>query len=107
MIETTPAQSINSQHLAPGSIGIHEFLTFVEQASALPAKAPVCVAILICGQSLRLNRRDHLLLTPQIIKAAQLNRTSVYRGLEQLESAGLITVSRTRGRSPSVSLLTN
>ena len=84
---------------------INELIRLLEIAIALPGKAPISTALLICGESIRLNRCQFLLITPRVIKASGLSRISVYRGMERLESEGLIQVDRMRGRSPLVNLL--
>jgi hypothetical protein len=44
-------------------------------------------------------------LVPSAVKPFVAGRHSVYRGLQQLENAGLIKLERHRGRSPKIQLL--
>ena len=81
-----------------------ELAQLLQAASRLPGKAPISVAVLVCSEALRLGRREHVMVTPRAVRASELSRVSVYRGLAQLEHAGLVRVQRVRGQSPLVTI---
>lgn len=77
-------------------------LPWLGKAAKLPGKA---LAVGLGLWFLRgLIRESRLSFTPSTWNQFGLSRSAVYRGLEQLESAGLVTVERHRGRCPVVTL---
>lgn len=77
-------------------------LQWLKQAAQLPGKSlAVGMAIwFIRG----ISHADVIKFTPSTWEQFGLQRRSVYNGLKQLESAGLVTVARHSGRCPVVTL---
>jgi hypothetical protein len=53
----------------------------------------------------RLKRSDTVRLYPSIAQKFNIGRFQMYRALQDLETASLVSVQRCRGRSPLVTLL--
>ncbi len=71
----------------------------------LPGKGPLATAAMLIALSNWLNRVNHILLTPRTLREFGLSRTTAYRSLVQLETAGLVRVSRHKGQGPLVSFV--
>jgi DNA-binding IclR family transcriptional regulator len=56
----------------------------------------------LCGLH---KNKAQIQLKGSVIRAFGLNRYSCYRGLSQLEAAGLVSVERHTGRNPIVTIL--
>lgn len=78
----------------------------------------LCAASRHCGQGRGFNvgiilwylcglhkNKAQIQLKGSVIRAFGLNRYSCYRGLSQLEAAGLVSVERHTGRNPIVTIL--
>ena len=79
-------------------------LTWLTQASTLPGKAPLSVALATWFEVGR--RRSHeITLTTAICKRFGVNRKAKYRGLSSLEEAGLVSVQRQSRKNPIVTVL--
>ena len=77
-------------------------VSLIRKWASLPGKAPLVVGlvILFCRG---LGRRD-IKITPALLQRFGISRQAGYRGLAQLESAGLVEVERYVGKSPRVRL---
>lgn len=78
---------------------------WLNSAVALRGKSPIRMAMLLTQQSMKLGRTKYLMVTQAMLTEASISRVSAYEALEELASAGLITVDRCQGRSPMVSIL--
>jgi hypothetical protein len=76
---------------------------WLAQAAALPGRA-LAVALAIWFRS-GIEGSRTVTLFPSAIEKFKVNRFSAYRALAALEQAGLIAVTRQRGRSPSVTII--
>jgi DNA-binding MarR family transcriptional regulator len=79
-------------------------LDWLGRASKLPGKAPLATAIAIMFEVGR-RRSPQVTLTTAILDRFGVNRKAKYRGLKQLEKAGLIKVDRRPRRNPVVTVL--
>lgn len=79
-------------------------LDWLGRASKLPGKAPLATAIAIMFEVGR-RRSPQVTLTTAILDRFGVNRKAKYRGLKQLEEAGLIEVDRRPRRNPVVTVL--
>lgn len=77
-------------------------LEWLGKASTLPGKA-LAVALMVWYWR-GLTGETTVKICPESLPAFKLSRFAVQRGLQALESAGLITVQRHRGRCPVVTL---
>lgn len=80
-------------------------LIFLKSAGILPGKGPLSTMIMLLTLSERFCRTDHLLLLPRTVREFSLTRATLYRSLELLEQAGLVTVKRQKGVSPMVTFV--
>ncbi len=80
-------------------------LNWLARVAVLPGKAPISVALALVALAHRLDQEDELMLTPANLARYGLSRSSAYRGLAALESAGLVTVDRRNGCSPLVTIV--
>ncbi len=78
-------------------------LPWIVAAVQLPGKA-VAVALLLKYLA-GLQQTEIVKLEPKSIREFGISRQTVYRGLQGLEDAGLIQVSRGAGRAPVVTIL--
>ena len=46
-------------------------------------------------------------LSGKLVRSFGVSRSTLYRGLAEMENAGLISIQRHKGRSPMVTILTN
>ena len=77
-------------------------LAWIKSAAVLPGKA---LAVGVSLWFLRgLTRTSTLSFSPSTWNQFGLSRSAVYRGLKQLEAAGLLAVERHRGRCPLVTI---
>lgn len=80
-------------------------LAWLAHVAELPGKATVRMALLVQHSATKYGRKQHLMVTPKKITEAGMSRVAAYEGLRALESAGLVTVKRCRGRSPLVTIV--
>ena len=90
---------------ADEAIGIDQAVPFLKKAAVLPGKGPLAMAAMLIALSNLLNRVNYILLTPRTLREFGLSRTTAYRSLVQLETAGLVRVSRHQGQGPLVSIV--
>lgn len=83
-------------------LAIDQILYFLKAAADSPGKGPLATAAMLIVMSHRLNRSQHILLTPRTLKEFNLSRAIVYRSLLQLEALELVTVRRQKGRGPQI-----
>lgn len=76
--------------------------TWLTTAARLPGKS-LHVSLVIWLMHF-MKRSDRVLLSPKLLREMGINRSSAYRGITWLEKAGLICVSRRRGRGAIVLL---
>jgi hypothetical protein len=76
---------------------------WLELAAALPGRA-LAVALVV-WHLVGLRKCRTVKLTPSKTSSLGLSARAARRGLNALESAGLVTVDRHRGRSPDVTVL--
>lgn len=76
---------------------------WIERAGTLPGKA-LYVGVALWHESGMKKTRTVTLPTGKLIRAG-VHRCTIYRGLAQLESAGLVAVDRKPGRYPVVTIL--
>jgi hypothetical protein len=77
-------------------------IEWVRQAALLPGKAAVAVGMAVWHGMGMEARGGALKLTPRLLNRLGVNRKSANRGLKRLASAGLLKVTRRRGRCPVV-----
>ncbi len=78
---------------------------WLEKAARLPGRA---LAVALVAWHLRgLRRSSTFRLEPSKVRSLGLSPRAARRGVKALEKAGLMAVSRHRGRSPDVTLLGN
>ncbi len=82
-----------------------QLLAWLTAAADLPGKSTIRTALLALELATMCGRKQHLGITPQSVATAGLSRVAAYEGLRLLESAGLVRVTRCRGRSPLVTIL--
>ena len=80
-------------------------LAWLSQAAELPGKATVRMALLVMRAATTCGRKQHLMIMPNSVAKAGMSRVAAYEGLRSLETAGLVTVKRCRGRSPLVTIV--
>ena len=79
-------------------------LPWITQAAYLPGKAlHIALAIWYVHG---LTNQTTFKLSPKATKQFDIARWSLYRGLDQLEQAGLIKSERKRGQAPMITLIT-
>lgn len=78
-------------------------LPWFRKAASLPGKA-LAVGLAVWFLRGLVGKDSSRSFTPSTWEQFGLDRRSVYRGLQQLESAGLVTVERHRGRCPVVTI---
>ena len=54
-----------------------------------------------------LKRKNTVKLNGKLLREFKISRSTLYRGLDQMEKAGLISIQRQIGRSPMVTILNN
>src|SRR6516225_9395947 len=79
-------------------------IEWVRQAALLPGKAAVAVGMAVWHGMGMEARGGALKLTPRLLNRLGVNRKSANRGLKRLASAGLLKVTRRRGRCPVVEI---
>jgi hypothetical protein len=79
-------------------------LAWLSPAARLPGRA-LAVALSIWFERCR-KRRNTVKLTSPLLARFGVNRKALYRGLQALESAGLVTVERQQGKNPVVTIRT-
>ena len=82
-----------------------QVVLILTKAAELPGKGPLAMAAMLIALSNRLNRVNYILLIPRTLREFGLSRTTAYRSLVQLETLGLVRVSRHKGQGPLVSLM--
>lgn len=78
-------------------------LTLINQATRLPGKAWYVYAAI--WYLVGIKRHSTVNLTNNALDQFNVSRDSKYRALKALEKAGLLTVVRTNGKNPQVTLL--
>ena len=78
-------------------------LNLINRATRLPGKAWHVYAAI--WYLVGINRHSTVNLTNTALKQFNVSRDSKYRALKALEKAGLLTVVRTNGKNPQVTLL--
>lgn len=93
----------------PGQTGpivsLGQLLNAILVAAELPGKGPLSTFAMLLTLCERFQRSDHLMLAPKTLRESKLTRATVYRSLEILEQAGLVTVKRQKGLAPMVTLI--
>ncbi len=87
------------------TLGERQLLAWLVAATDLPGKATIRMALLVLQSAATCGRKQHLAITPQRLATTEMSRVAAYEGLRWLESAGLVSVKRCRGRSPLVTIL--
>lgn len=80
-------------------------LAWLGRAAKLPGKASLATALAIMFEAGRRRRSDEIILTTAIVQRFGVNRKAKYRGLKQLEQAGLISVVRRPRKNPLVAVI--
>lgn len=80
-------------------------LLWLQRAAELNGKSPLIAALLLLTLSRRFDRRQHIMVTAKTRTAHGLDQKTLYQALVNLETAGLVTVNRGRGRPPLVSIV--
>jgi hypothetical protein len=77
-------------------------LTWIQRAACLPGRTSELGLVLwfLAG----VGRTQTVRLRPSLCAAFGVDRHAAYRAIAQLESAGLVSVDRKRGRAPIVTL---
>ena len=111
-IDPTRLQFVPFRPLPKTSVLCHRSRLFLKGPIPLPW---LCTAAQCSGKALHValalwfqvgvNRMNRLSLSYRLLREFGVGRHAAYRGLRALEQAGLITVSKGRGRSPIVTLL--
>jgi hypothetical protein len=84
-------------------IHMNVHLDWVTRVTRIGGKAPsVAFALLFLAG---VNKADRFSLTSKVIEIACCERKALYRALSQMESEGLIAISRRQGRKPIVQLI--
>lgn len=84
-------------------IHMNVHLDWVTRVTRIGGKAPsVAFALLFLAG---VNKSESFPLTKKVIEIACCERKALYRALSQMESEGLIAISRRQGRKPIVQLL--
>jgi hypothetical protein len=78
-------------------------LSWLTPATRLSGKA-LALALALWFQSGRKNCREVTLSSP-ILERFHVNRKALYRGLDSLEAAGLVSVAKRKGKNPTVTIL--
>jgi hypothetical protein len=78
-------------------------LAWLSPASRLPGKA-LALALALWFQCGRKNCREVTLSGP-ILERFNLSRKAMYRGLNAMESAGLVSLAKRTGKNPTVTIL--
>jgi len=52
-------------------------------------------------------KKNTVKLSGKLVRSFGVSRSTLYRGLAEMENAGLITIQRHKGQSPMVTILTN
>jgi hypothetical protein len=78
-------------------------LAWLAAAGVLPGKALVIgLAVwFLCG----VKRRPAVRLTRKVTRLFRVGRKAAYRAVKRLETAGLVRVTRKRGRGPDITVL--
>jgi hypothetical protein len=78
-------------------------LNLLSKAANLPGKAFIVYTGI--WHLARMADKKTIALSQKTMRDLHLNRNAVYRGLEHLESAGLVSVERHRGRNSIITIL--
>ena len=79
-------------------------LRWLQTAACLPGRT-LHVAVALWHYH-RLEKADQVALTPAELRRFGVHRNTAVASLERLESAGLVSVQRSKGRSPRVTVRT-
>jgi hypothetical protein len=91
------------QRLSQPFIHLNVDLHWIKRVTRIGGKAPsVAFALLFLAG---VNKSESFPLTKKVIEIACCERKALYRALAQMESEGLIAISRRQGRKPIVQLL--
>ena len=85
--------------------GERRLLAWLSHVAGLPGKATVRMALLLLRSAIACRRKQHPMIIPKSVAKAGMSRVAAYEGLRALETAGLVTVKRCRGRSPLVTIV--
>lgn len=80
-------------------------LAWLARAAKLPGKSPLAVALAIRFEEGRLEAGRPIKLTNPLVAKFGVSRKSKYRAIDALEQAGLIEVSRSPRKAPSVRVI--
>lgn len=80
-------------------------LDWLTQVAELPGKAAVRVALLLLQLATVLKRKQFIMMRSKSVMNTGMSRVAAYEGLRELETAGLVSVKRCRGRSPLVTIV--
>ncbi len=83
----------------------YDQITWLQKAVAIPGKGPLKLALAILAAAINDERYDRIILYPTLLEDHNLSRNTAYRATGRLKRAGLITVKRTKGRSPEVAIV--
>jgi DNA-binding transcriptional ArsR family regulator len=80
-------------------------LEWLVTASKLPGKSlQISMALWFLKG---VTRKNTVKLSGKLVRSFGVSRSTLYRGLTEMENAGLISIQRQKGRSPIVTILTN
>jgi DNA-binding transcriptional ArsR family regulator len=80
-------------------------LKWILAASELPGKSLEISMVLWFLKGV--TKKHTVKLNGKLIRSFGVSRSTLYRGLAEMENAGLISIQRQKGRSPMVTILTN
>lgn len=87
------------------TVSLDQLLNAIQVAAELPGKGPLSTFAMLLTLCERFQRSDHLMLAQKTLRESKLTRATVYRSLELLEQAGLVTIKRQKGLAPMVTLI--
>ena len=80
-------------------------LKWILPASSLPGKSlQISMALWFLKG---VTRKNTVKLSGKLVRSFGVSRSTLYRGLAEMENAGLISIQRHKGRSPIVTILIN
>jgi DNA-binding transcriptional ArsR family regulator len=80
-------------------------LKWILPASSLPGKSlQISMALWFLKG---VTRKNTVKLSGKLVRSFGVSRSTLYRGLAEMENAGLISIQRYKGRSPMVTILVN